>query len=132
MSENVNYFISKYINYEFADAEELMLQYLKDEGFGLIFKIDVRETMKEKLQVEFKNYHILGVCHPELAKKALDAEDKIGIMMPCNVVIIEQPQGYVEVAVVNTAIFTQLINNEQLECFANDAKSKFRNALSRL
>lgn len=132
MNDKQKYFISKYTNYEFQDAEELILQYLKEEGFGLQFKIDVSTTMREKLGVEFKNYHILGVCHPELAYKAMTAEDKIGILMPCNVVVIEQPEGYVEVAVINPALFAQVVENDKLECFANDVRSKIRSALSRM
>jgi uncharacterized protein (DUF302 family) len=132
MSEKPKYFISKFTNYDFQDAEELILQYLKDEGFGLLFTIDVTTTMKEKLNVDFKNYHILGVCNPEMAYKAFNAEDKIGVLMPCNVVVIEQPEGHVEVAAINPALFAQIIDNEQIECFANDARSKIRAALSRL
>lgn len=132
MNDKPKYFISKYTNYEFQDAEDLILQYLKEEGFGLQFKIDVSSTMREKLGVEFKNYHILGVCQPDLAYKALTAEDKIGILMPCNIVVIEQPEGYVEVAAINPALFAQVVENDKLDCFANDVRSKIRSALSRM
>lgn len=132
MSEKTKYYLSKYTNYEFDDAVSLITQYLQEEGIGVLFTLDMKETFRQKLELDFKNYKILGVCNPTLAKRAFDAEDKIGILLPCNVAIIEQPEGHVEVAVVNPAVFSTLVENDQLECFTNEVRNKFRNALSRL
>ncbi len=127
-----NYYFSKVVDYSFDEAIETITEMLKDEGFGILSTIDVQSTLKEKINYNFKRYTILGACNPALAKEALGIEDKIGIMMPCNIVIIEQPEGGVEVAAVNPMIFTEVIDNDRLECFATDVRGKIRRALSRL
>ncbi len=131
MSEKMNYYLSRIVPYEFEESKQLILDFLKDEGFGLMFEIDIKNTFKEKLNHDFKKYTILGVCNPNLAKDALEIEDKLGIMMPCNVVVIEQPEG-TEVALVNAKMFSQLIENDRLDCFANEVRGKLRKAIQRL
>ncbi len=127
-----SYFFSRFVPYGFDESKELILDFLKDEGFGLMYEIDVKNTLKEKIDVDFgKKYTILGVCNPQMAKDALEIEDKLGIMMPCNVVVIEQPEG-TEVAAVNAQMFSQIIENDRLECFANEVRGKLRRAMQRL
>jgi len=87
---------------------------LKDEGFGILTEIDVKETLKKKLEVNFKKYRILVACNPPYAHKALQAEDKIGTMLPCNVIVQEVEEGVVEVAAVNPMASMQAVENEKL------------------
>jgi uncharacterized protein (DUF302 family) len=126
------YYFSKITDYSFDDAIQTITETLKDEGFGILMDIDVKATLKQKIDYDFKRYTILGACHPQLAKEALGIEDKIGIMMPCNVVVIEQPEGGVEVCVVNPMMFAEVVKNDRLECFATEVRGKIRRALSRI
>ena len=98
----------------FDEAVNKTVEALKIEGFGVITEIDMQQKLKEKLNVDFKKYKILGACNPPLAYEALQAEEKIGIMLPCNVLVIEQEQGITEVAAVNPIASMQAVVNPAL------------------
>nr|WP_320119363.1 DUF302 domain-containing protein [uncultured Marinifilum sp.] len=128
----MSYYISLRTNYEFNKALELITKALKTEGFGILTEIDVKSTLKEKLNVDFKNYRILGACNPTFAYKAFQVEDQIGIMMPCNVTVIEQDNGHVDISVMDPTIAFDVIENENLQPFANEIKKKLERSLAYL
>jgi uncharacterized protein (DUF302 family) len=94
----MSYYIARRIDSGFDEAVTKVVDALKREGFGVLTDIDVAHTMKQKLGVEFRRYRILGACNPPLAHKALSAEDKVGVMLPCNVIVQETGAGKIEVA----------------------------------
>ena len=122
----MNYYYSKTIRAEFDDAVSGIKQALKDEGFGILTEIDVRDTLKKKLDVEFRNYRILGACNPPFAYKALQAEDKIGTMLPCNVVVQETVDGRVELAAIDPVASMQAIGNPDLREIAETIGQKLK------
>ena len=91
----MKYYFNKTLNEDFNKVIERVTEELKNEGFGILTEIDVKETLKKKLDVDFKKYKILGACNPPYAHKALEAEDKIGTMLPCNVIVQEIEEGTV-------------------------------------
>ena len=98
----MNYYFNKVlIGTSFDEAIEKVGEELKKEGFGILNEIDIKETLKKKIDVDFKKYKILGACHPHFAHKALLSEDKIGLFLPCNVVVEEHENGDVEVSIVD-------------------------------
>ncbi|MEE9390261.1 MAG: DUF302 domain-containing protein, partial [Candidatus Aminicenantaceae bacterium] len=107
----MSYYFSKKIKESFEEVIEEVNVALKKEGFGILTEIDVKETLKKKLDVEFHKYKILGACNPSFAYKALQAEDKIGIMLPCNVIVQEISERYVEVAAVDPVASMKAIEN---------------------
>lgn len=109
-----------------------MKEELKKEGFGVLTEINVKETLKEKLNVDFRNYLILGACNPLFAYQALQAEDKIGTMLPCNVVVQERGGGNVEVSAVDPAASMQAIENPQLRGIAEQIRGKLRSVIEKL
>ena len=125
----MSYYVSKTVNYSFDETVEQVTSKLKDEGFGVLTGIDVKDTLKEKLDVDFKNYKILGACNPNYAYKALQSEDKIGTMLPCNVVVEEHDNGEVEVSAVNPVASMQAIENENLSEVAYTIKSKLESVI---
>ncbi|MBU1680630.1 MAG: DUF302 domain-containing protein [Bacteroidetes bacterium] len=122
----MNYYFTKTINSTFEDAIQKVTDELKKEGFGILTEIDVKETLKKKLNVDFKKYRILGACNPPFAYKALQAEDKIGTMLPCNVVVIEQAEDQIEIAAVDPVASMQAVGNESLSDIAFEIQSKLR------
>jgi uncharacterized protein (DUF302 family) len=118
-------------NASFQEAIEKVTDALKAEGFGILTEIDVKETMKKKLDEEFRPYKILGACNPPFAHKALMAEDKIGTMLPCNV-IVQQKNGGVEVAAVDPVASMQSVDNRDLEDIANEIRRKLQAAIDTL
>lgn len=126
----MSYYFSKTVNMGFDEAVEKVTENLKKEGFGVLTQIDVKETLKKKLDVDFKNYKILGACNPPYAYKALQAEDKIGVMLPCNVVVIDQGNGHVEVTAVDPVASMMAIKNEGLAPVAGEISSKLQNVIA--
>ena len=122
----MSYYYSKIVRAEFDDAVSRIKQALKDEGFGILTEIDVRDTLKKKLDVEFRNYRILGACNPPFAYKALQAEDKIGTMLPCNVVVQETADGGVELAAIDPVASMQAIGNPKLREIAETIGQKLK------
>jgi uncharacterized protein (DUF302 family) len=104
---------------------------LQDEGFGILTRIDVRETLKKKIDVDFHPYVILGACNPPLAHRALSAEDTIGLMLPCNVVVAESAEGS-EVSIARPTVMMQIADAEGLESVAEEAQERLERALAKV
>ncbi len=105
---------------------------LKEEGFGILTEIDLSETLKKKLNVDFRKYKILGACNPTLAHRALLAEPKIGIMLPCNVILEEIDEDQIEVSAVNPIASMQAVNNTELEAIATSVNQKLKTVIDNL
>lgn len=128
----MKYYFNKTVNGTFEDVIDKVTQRLKEEGFGILTEIDVKETLKKKLDVDFKKYRILGACNPPYAHKALQAEDKIGTMLPCNVIVQEIEAGTIEVAAVNPMASMQAVENEKLNEVANEITAMLENVIEKL
>tara|TARA_R110002012_G_scaffold154406_1_gene314741 strand:+ start:2096 stop:2530 length:435 start_codon:yes stop_codon:yes gene_type:complete len=128
----MKYYFNKTLNEDFDKVIEKVTEELKNEGFGILTEIDVKETLKKKLDVDFKKYKILGACNPPYAHKALEAEDKIGTMLPCNVIVQEIEEGTVEVAAVNPMASMQAVENEKLNEVADEITSKLEHVIEKL
>jgi uncharacterized protein (DUF302 family) len=126
----MSYYFSKKINESFEKALEKVIESLKSEGFGVLTEIDVKETLKKKLDVDFQKYKILGACNPPFAYKALKAENKIGTMLPCNVIVQEISEGKVEVAAVDPVASMRAIENPDLLEIAKQVQEKLRNVVA--
>ena len=124
----MTYYISKTLDVPFAEAVEKATAALKAHGFGVLTKIDVQATLKEKIGAEFHPYVILGACNPKMAYRALQAEDKIGTMLPCNV-IVEERDGHSEVAAVDPVASMQAIDNRALAGIATQVRDELRAAI---
>lgn len=128
----MSYYFSKIINEPFDRAIVKVVVSLKNEGFGVLTEIDVKETLKKKLDVDFRKYTILGACNPSFAYKALKAEDKIGIMLPCNVIVQEISEGEVEIAAVDPVASMKAVENPALLEIANQVQEKLRKVIKSL
>lgn len=128
----MSYYTSAIIDKNFDEAIEYVTAKLKEQGFGVLTQIDVKETLKKKLDVDFKKYRILGACNPNFAYKALQAEDKIGVMLPCNVIVEEHENGSVEVSAVDPVASMQAIENEQLGSVATEVRDMLRGVIKSL
>ena len=122
----MTYYYSKTVRGKFDDAVSRITQALKEEGFGILTEIDVKSTLKNKLDVDFRNYRILGACNPPFAYKALQAEDKIGTMLPCNVIVQETVDGGVEIAAVDPIASMKAIDNPKLHEIAETIGQKLK------
>jgi len=127
----MEYGFSKSVDMAFEQAIEKITGELKKEGFGILTEIDVRDTLKKKLDVEFKKYKILGACNPPFAHKALELEENIGLLLPCNVVVYEKDNKSV-VSVFNPLIMNVFVDNKELSEIAGEVKQKLQNALNRI
>ena len=128
----MTYYFSNTIRSGFDEAVSKVRKTLKGEGFGVLTEIDVKDTLKKKLDVDFRNYRILGTCNPPFALKALQAEDKIGTMLPCNVIIQEIADGEIEVAAIDPIASMQAIKNSDLHDIADQVQKKLKKVISRL
>lgn len=128
----MSYYFSKTINGIFDDVIIKVTDELKKEGFGILTEIDVKETLKKKLDVDFKKYKILGACNPPFAYEALKEEDKIGTMLPCNVIVIEQAPGQIEVAAVDPIASMQAISNPMLSKVASEVQGRLKKVVESL
>ncbi len=124
----MNYGFSKQINISYEDAIEKVTSELKKEGFGVLTSIDVKDTLKKKIDVEFKKYAILGACNPALAHKALTAEEELGLLLPCNVIVYEGKEK-TTVSVFDPMIMTKIIDNEALETVAQEVRVRLQRVL---
>ena len=127
----MSYHFSKRLDVSFDRAVARVTEALKREGFGVLTDIDVSATMKAKLGEDFRPYRILGACNPKLAHRALQLEDKIGTMLPCNV-IVQQHDGGVEVSAVDPLASMQAIRNPRLAEVANEAQAKLKKVVEGL
>lgn len=126
------YFATLLKDISFENAIERTTEALKQEGFGVLTEIDIKATLKKKLDVDFQNYKILGACNPNFAHKALLSEDKIGTMLPCNVIVQEKEPGIIEVAAVDPAASMQAIKNNELAIIAGTVREKLQNVIELL
>jgi uncharacterized protein (DUF302 family) len=126
------YFNKTLENIAFDEAITKVTEELSKEGFGVLTEIDVKATLKKKLDVDFKNYRILGACNPPFAYKALSAEDKVGTMLPCNVIVQELSTNRIEVAVVNPIASMMAIQNPVLESIAQEVTTKLQSVIDSL
>ena len=128
----MSYYFSKTLNLPFDDAIARVTEELKKEGFGVLTDIDVRATMKKKLDVDFRNYRILGACNPPFAHQALLAEDKIGTMLPCNVIVQELAAGVVEVAAIDPVASMSAVDNPQLGAVGMEVRARLQRVVESL
>lgn len=128
----MRYYFSKTVNDDFNTAIEKVTEELKKEGFGVLTQIDVQETLKKKLDVDFRKYKILGACNPHFAHQALLAEDKIGAMLPCNIIVQEHENGEVEVSAVDPVASMMAVKNESLDGIAMQVKEKLDRVIGNL
>ena len=126
----MSYYLARSVNAPFDDVVTRLTKALKDEGFGVLTDIDVSATIKAKLGKEFRNYRILGACNPALAYQALSAEDKIGVMLPCNVIVQDLPDGGVEIAAVDPAQAMARVGNPDLRELAEAVRHKLAAAVA--
>jgi len=122
----MSYYFNKIVEMSFEEAVVKATEELQKEGFGVLTEIDVTAALKKKIGVDFRKYRILGACNPTYAHKALLAEDKIGIMLPCNVIVQETADGKVEVAAVDPIASMQAVKNDQLGDIAKAVQAKLR------
>ena len=129
----MSYYINKTLKgISFEEGIERITASLKNEGFGILTEIDLKATLKKKLDVDFYNYKILGACNPPYAYKALQAEDKIGAMLPCNVIVQEKVKGEIEISAVDPIESMQAVKNENLGVLALEIRAKLETCINAL
>jgi len=128
----MSYYFNKTLAIAFDEAVERVKAELKKEGFGVLTEIDVRKTLKEKMGVDFRRYRILGACNPPYAYKALMTEDKIGTMLPCNVIVQELAPGQVEVAAIDPLASMAAVKNEDLGAIGLEVREKLKRVVDAL
>jgi len=128
----MSYYFSKALTASFDEAVRRTTEALKREGFGIITEIDVKDTFKKKINVDFRSYRILGACNPALAHEALQIEDKVGTMLPCNVIVQDIDGGRTEVAAIDPVASMQAIDNPRLKQAAERVQAKLRNVIETL
>lgn len=126
------YYFNKTLRMTFEEAVARTIEALKAEGFGVLTQIDVKKTLKEKIGVEFRNYRILGACNPQLAHEALKLEDKVGTMLPCNVVVQQLDDTQVEIAAIDPVASMQAIDNPRLKEAAARVGEKLKRVVAGL
>ncbi|RIX27474.1 DUF302 domain-containing protein [Sphingomonas edaphi] len=128
----MTYYISTQLDLGFDDAIAATEAALKDEGFGVVTRIDMAQTLQSKMGVDFRDYVILGACNPKLAYEALQLEDKVGTMLPCNVVIQALGNGRTEVAAIDPVASMQAIENQQLTAAASEVRERLQRVIQSL
>lgn len=128
----MSYYFSKKVDLPFEKAIERVTEILQEEGFGVLTEIDVKETLKKKLDVGFRKYRILGACNPPFAHQALLAEPQIGLMLPCNVVVQETDEGMVEVSAIDPIASMQAVKNEKLATVAEQVQQKLKSVIEKV
>lgn len=125
----MQYGFSKTVDLPFEQTIEKVTEELKKEGFGVLTTIDVKETLKKKIDVDFKKYTILGACNPPIAHKALQIEEELGLLLPCNVIVYEK-DDQIKVSMFDPMLMTNVIDNEQMEPIAKEIKEKLQRVLA--
>ncbi|MEG9328233.1 DUF302 domain-containing protein [Salinimicrobium catena] len=128
----MSYYFTKTVNDNFDQAIEKVTEELKKEGFGILTEIDVKETFKKKLEKDFRKYRILGACNPNMAFEAIQAESRIGTMLPCNVIVQETEDGKVEVSAVDPVASMQAVKNDSLAATAKQVREKLQKVIENL
>jgi Uncharacterized conserved protein len=132
MEATRTYYYSKTLDLSPEEAEARVRDELENEGFGVLTEIDVKATLKKKLDADFRPYKILGACNPPAAHEALQAEGKIGTMLPCNVILRETNDGRTEVAAVDPVVSMQAVDNEALHPIAEEIRDRLRTVIDRV
>ena len=127
-----SYGFSKSVNLSFENALEKVTEDLQNEGFGILTEIDVKETLKKKLDVDFREYKILGACNPTSAYKALQSEEQIGLMLPCNLIVYENSSGETVVAAIDPIASMMAVKNEDLGKLAVEIQAKLKRVIENL
>lgn len=127
----MKYFFNKTVEYSFEEAIVKVTEALKEEGFGILTEIDVQDTLKKKLDVDFRKYRILGACNPPFAYQALTAEGKIGLMLPCNVVV-EEEGGKTEISAIDPVVSMQGVDNPGLAETAEEVRNRLRRVIEKV
>jgi len=125
----MQYYFSKVVTLNFDEAVSRVIDALKEEGFGVLTEIDIKKTLKKKLNVDFKKYRILGACNPPLAYQALQAEENVGLMLPCNVIVKECEENKVEVAAIDPVASMGAVNNPKLLSLAEIVSAKLKKVI---
>ena len=128
----MRYYFSTILRASFEDAVVKVTEGLKKEAFGILTEIDVQDALKKKLDVDFKKYKILGACNAIFAHEALQIEDKIGTMLPCNVIVQELPEGKIEVAAVDPVASMQAVENDKLKGVAKQVQGRLKRVIQNL
>ncbi len=128
----MSYYLGKILPIAFDEAVARTMDALKKEGFGVLTDIDVKETLKQKIGVDFPSYRILGACNPALAYEALKLEDKVGTMLPCNVVVRDASGGQTEVAAIDPVASMQAIDNPELKRAAQQVRAQLERVVAQL
>jgi uncharacterized protein (DUF302 family) len=128
----MEYYFTKLLPVAFNEAVQKTTELLKEEGFGIISEINIHEKFKEKLNIDYKKYRILGACNPSFAYQSLLAEEKIGTMLPCNVLVIDQGEENTEVSAVNPIASMMAINNPKLEAVATEVTARLKRVIEKL
>ncbi len=124
----MNYGLSKKVSTGFESTIEKVTDELKKEGFGVLTTIDVKETLKKKLDVDFKKYTILGACNPPIAHKALQMEEELGLLLPCNVIVYEK-DNETQVSVFDPMVMTNIVDNPEMKAVAAEVRSRLERVL---
>ncbi len=131
--KNMSYYFNTVLNNtSYEQAIDLVTAALKEEGFGVLTRIDVKETLKQKIDADFRKYIILGACNPHFAHKVLQIEPKLGVLLPCNVVVEEHENGDVEVSAVDPVVMMTPIRSTELEVLAAEISEKLRRTIQSL
>lgn len=128
----MSYHISKTVVGNFYDTYEKVIEVLKDVGFGVITEINLKEKLKDKLDVDFKNYAILGACNPGFAYEAIKVEEELGVLLPCNVVLIDKEDGSVQVSAIDAKVMMSVVGNPELDAVSGAVNSRLKQALDNL
>ena len=128
----MQYYFNKIVEMTFEETIDKVTEELKKEGFGVLTEIDVKAALKKKIDVDFRKYRILGACNPSYAYKALLAEDKIGTMLPCNVIVQEREDGKIEVAAIDPIASMQAVENERLGGIAVEVHAKLKKVIENM
>lgn len=128
----MNYYFNKTVKGNFEEIIDKVSKELEKEGFGVLTDIDIKATFKKKLDVDFQNYRILGACNAPYAHKALTTEDKVGTMLPCNVIVQQLKDNSIEIAAVNPLASMQAIDNSELKGIADEITEKLKKVISNI
>lgn len=128
----MSYYFNKTIASDFESVKKHVIAELEKEGFGILTEVDVQATFKKKLDIDFRKYQILGACSPKFAHKAIEAEDKIGTMLPCNVILQELEDGQIEVAAINATASMQAVENNKVAEVAKQISAKLKKVVDAL
>lgn len=128
----MNYYLSKTVKGNFTEVREKLVENLKDVGFGVITEVNMSEKFKEKLDIDFREYVILGACNPGFAHEAIQIEEELGVLLPCNVALISQNGGSVKVAAIDAKTMMSVVGNEEIDHISERVNERLKTALLNL